>query len=101
MYKNLATALRAACVSALFLSAPGLSFATTPADPGASAKAPTAPSRAPLKAAFVYVAPVTEAGWTRQHEEGRKAVQAALGAQVETTVVESVPEGADAERVIR
>ena len=33
---------------------------------------------APLKIGFVYVAPLTEAGWVRQHEEGRKAVQAAL-----------------------
>ena len=36
-----------------------------------------------------------------QHDEGRKAVEAALGAKVKTTFVENVPEGADAERVIR
>ncbi|MFM7330571.1 MAG: BMP family ABC transporter substrate-binding protein [Brachymonas sp.] len=54
-----------------------------------------------LKAAWVYVAPLTDAGWVRQHEEGRKAVQAALGNNVKTTYVENVPEGADAERVIR
>ena len=47
------------------------------------------------------VAPLTEAGWVRQHEEGRLAVQAALGSRVQTTYVENVPEGADAERVIR
>ncbi|MGA8515876.1 MAG: BMP family ABC transporter substrate-binding protein, partial [Burkholderiaceae bacterium] len=47
------------------------------------------------------VAPLTDAGWVRQHEEGRKAVDAALGSQVKTTYVENVPEGADAERVIR
>jgi basic membrane protein A len=55
----------------------------------------------PLKAGFVYVSPITEAGWTKQHDEGRKAVEAALGAGVKTTFVENVPEGADAERVIR
>ena len=55
----------------------------------------------PLKAAWVYVAPLTDAGWVRQHDEGRKAVQAALRDQVTTTYVENVPEGADAERVIR
>lgn len=55
----------------------------------------------PLKVAFVQVAPLTEAGWVRQHEEGRKALQAALGAQVQTRSVENVPEGPDAERVIR
>ena len=55
----------------------------------------------PLKVGFVYVAPLTEAGWVRQHEEGRKALQAALGDKVKTTYVENVPEGPDAERVIR
>ncbi|CDS53911.1 Bmp family protein [Polaromonas sp. CG9_12] len=54
-----------------------------------------------LKIAFVYVTPVTDAGWVHQHEEGRKAVQAALGDQVKTRFVENVAEGADAERVIR
>jgi simple sugar transport system substrate-binding protein len=49
----------------------------------------------------VYVAPLTEAGWVRQHEEGRRAVDAALGARVQTTYVEDVAEGPDAERVIR
>ena len=55
----------------------------------------------PLKIGFVHVAPVTEAGWVRQHEDGRKALDAALGAKVQTTAVENVPEGPDAERVIR
>jgi len=82
MYKNLAAAFAAACVIASFPT-----IAQTPAEP--------------LKVGFVYVAPVTEAGWVHQHEEGRKAVQAALGARVATRFVENVPEGADAERVIR
>lgn len=56
---------------------------------------------APLKVGFVYVSPVGQAGWTYQHDLGRRAMEKALGAQVSTTVVESVPEGADAERVLR
>ena len=55
----------------------------------------------PLKVGFVYVAPITEAGWVRQHEEGRQAVQAAFGSRVKTSFVENVAEGPDAERVIR
>jgi simple sugar transport system substrate-binding protein len=55
----------------------------------------------PLKIAFVYVGPVTDAGWTHQHDLGRRELEQALGAAIKTTVVESVPEGADAERVIR
>jgi basic membrane protein A and related proteins len=55
----------------------------------------------PLKVGFVYVAPLTEAGWVRQHEEGRQAVQSAFGERVKTSFVENVAEGPDAERVIR
>lgn len=85
MYKNLATALCCAVASL----APVISQ---------TVQAQTPP---PLKVGFVYVAPLADAGWVRQHEEGRKALQTALGARVETHYVESVPEGADAERVIR
>ncbi len=52
------------------------------------------------KVGFVYVGPVGDGGWTYEHDKGRKAVEAAFGDKVETTFVESVPEGADAERVI-
>ncbi|MBT9462442.1 BMP family ABC transporter substrate-binding protein [Hydrogenophaga sp.] len=87
MYKNLV----ARCACALAAASFSIPFSTH-----AQAPAPT-----PLKAAFVYVAPLTPAGWVRQHEQGRLAVQAALGNRVETRFVENVPEGADAERVIR
>jgi basic membrane protein A len=55
----------------------------------------------PLQVGFVYVSPIGQAGWTYQHEQGRLALERALGAQVRTSVVEAVPEGADAERVMR
>jgi basic membrane protein A len=55
----------------------------------------------PVKAAFMYVGPVGDFGWSYRHDVGRKAVEEALGDQVETTFVESVSEGPDAERVIR
>lgn len=62
-----------------------------------------APVRAadPLKVAFVYVGPVGDAGWTYAHEQGRLAMNKALAGKVVSTYVENVPEGADAERVIR
>jgi len=53
-----------------------------------------------LKVGFVYVGPVGDFGWTYQHEVGRRAMQEALGDKVESTYVENVPEGPDAERVI-
>jgi basic membrane protein A and related proteins len=76
------------------------------AKPAAPAAAPTAAAPAPaaaepFKAAWVYVGPVGDAGWTYAHDLGRKAVEAEFGDKVKTSFVEKVPEGADAERVIR
>ena len=50
---------------------------------------------------FVYVSPVGDAGWTYQHDLGRKDMEKALAGKVTTKFVENVAEGADAERVIR
>jgi len=55
----------------------------------------------PLKVGFVYLGPPGDHGWTYRHDIGRKAVDAAFGDKVKTTIVENVAEGADAERVIR
>lgn len=52
------------------------------------------------KVGFVYVGPVGDGGWTYEHDQGRKAVVEAFGDKVETTYVESVAEGPDAERVM-
>lgn len=60
--------------------------------------APPARAAAP-KVAFVYVSPVGDAGWTYQHDQGRRALEQALAMQA--TVVEGVAEGPDAERVMR
>ncbi|MEO7243489.1 MAG: BMP family ABC transporter substrate-binding protein [Variovorax sp.] len=86
MYKNLAAAIAAACLWV-----------------AASAQPASAPAgnTAALKVAFVYVTPRTDAGWVHQHEEGRLAMQKALGDRAVTSFVENVPEGPDAERVIR
>jgi len=54
----------------------------------------------PLKVGFIYVGPVEDFGWTHQHDLARKALEADLGSAIKTTYVESVKEGADAERVI-
>lgn len=69
-----------------------------------AAKASAAGTRAPFKVGFVYVTPIGDAGWTYQHEQGRLAMEKALraqGIQVQSSVVASVPEGPDAERVMR
>lgn len=54
----------------------------------------------PLKVGFIYVGPVGDGGWTFQHDLGRQAVEREYGDRVETTFIESVPEGADAERAL-
>jgi len=54
-----------------------------------------------LRVGFVYVGPVGDHGWTYQHDQGRLAVEAHFGDKLDTTYVESVKEGPDAERVIR
>ncbi len=61
----------------------------------------TASAQDTVKAGFVYVGPVSDHGWTYRHDIGRQAVEAAFGDAVETTFVESVSEGQDAQRVIR
>ena len=65
------------------------------------AAAITAYADEPLKVGFVYTGPIGDHGWTYQHEQGRKALEQALGEKVQTTYVENVADGADSERVIR
>ncbi len=55
----------------------------------------------PLPIGFVYVGQIGDQGWTFAHERGRLALVEALGGSVATRFVENVPEGPDAERVIR
>lgn len=50
------------------------------------------------RVAFVYIGPPGDGGYTYQHDQGRLAMETALGLKADT--VENVPEGADAERVI-
>jgi simple sugar transport system substrate-binding protein len=89
MYKNLAATLVAACLFSPF----HLLASDAP-------KAKVSVHQ-PIKAAFVYVTPVFDMGWTHQHDKGRQAVEKTFGADVKTTVVANVAEGADAERVVR
>ena len=56
---------------------------------------------APLKVAFVYVAPIGDLGWTYAHDQGRLYLEENLEGGAETAFIENVPEGPDAERVIR
>lgn len=74
---------------------------TTLAAPALLVAGRRALAQAPMPVAFVYVSPIGDAGWTFQHELGRRALDKTLGSAVRTSYVENVNEGADAERVIR
>ncbi|GAB4526791.1 MAG: hypothetical protein Kow0063_01380 [Anaerolineae bacterium] len=65
-----------------------------------AAEAPPA-AEEPFKVAFVYVAPIGDLGWTWAHDQGRLMVEEEFGDKVETAYIENVPEGPEAERVIR
>jgi len=59
---------------------------------------PTALKAEKIKAGFIYVGPVGDYGWSNAHDVGRKLVDSTYD-WLETTYVESVPEG-DAIRII-
>lgn len=99
------TSLRIGAIAAAALLAVACGRQETPtktAEPAKEeAKQEEAKQTEPLKIGFVYVSPVGDAGWTQQHDMGRQELEKALGDKIKTTFVEKVPEGADAERVIR
>lgn len=71
--------------------------ATTAASTGGSAGGAKLDT---VKAAWVYVGPINDGGWTQSHDAGRKYVADKLGAKVVTTYKENVPEGAETAQVI-
>src|SRR4029450_13261862 len=72
------------------LGGAALVFAAT----GSGAKSAT------FKAAWIYVGPHNDGGWSQAHDKGRLYVQKKLGSKVETTYKEIVPEGPGATQVI-
>ena len=103
---NKRSALRLAALSAAALTlaacgkkeeAAAPAAAPTPAPAAAAAPAPAEP----LKAAWIYVGPVGDGGWSYAHDNARKAVQKEFGDKIVTSFVENVPEGPDTERVAR
>jgi basic membrane protein A and related proteins len=92
----------AALFTMVFTSLWGCSKQDTPAPIPAPSPVTMALSAQPqpLKLAWVYMGPVGDGGWTFAHDQARKALERELGRKVQTTVVEVVPDSADAERVI-
>ena len=88
-------------VAATALMGCGKKEEAAPAAPAPAPAAAPAAKAEPLKIAFAYVGPVGDGGWTFAHDNGRKAIEKEFGDKVVTSFVESVPESADAERVLR
>ncbi len=53
-----------------------------------------------LKIGFIYPSPVGDVGWAYELDQGRKAIEETFGDTVEAVVVENVPEGPDAARIM-
>jgi basic membrane protein A len=53
-----------------------------------------AKSAGAFKAAWIYVGPHNDGGWSQAHDEGRLYVQKALGSKVQTTYKENIAVGA-------
>ena len=66
----------------------------------ATAPARTSAPAAPIKAAWIYVGPHNDGGWSQAHDLGRLYVQKKLGKNVVTTFKENVPEGPQTAQVI-
>jgi basic membrane protein A and related proteins len=60
----------------------------------------SAKSDATFKAAWIYVGPHNDGGWSQAHDAGRQDVDEALGGKVKTTYKENIPEGPQVSQVI-
>ena len=98
---NKRTLLKTAALSAVALAVLAGCGKKEEAAAPAAAPAAAAATGDKLKIAFMYVSPIGDGGWTFQHDLGRKAIQEKFADKIETSFVESVPESADAERVMR
>jgi len=76
------------------------SSSTSGASAAPSSVATTGAKLDKVKAAWIYVGPINDGGWTQAHDEGRKYVEKQLGSKVVTTYKESVKEGPEASQVV-
>lgn len=54
----------------------------------------------PLKIGYIYPSPAGDVGWAHELDQGRVAIEEAFGDKVESIVVENIPEGPDAARIM-
>jgi basic membrane protein A len=54
-----------------------------------------------VKIGVVYVSPIADVGWTKQHSLGVQAIRDTFGDKVDITVIDNIFNPQDAERVFR
>lgn len=86
---GLVGALAVVAIAALITVATGTARSTS-----------VAGNAATIKAAWIYVGPHNDGGWSQAHDLGRLYVQKKMGKNVVTTFKENVPEGPQAAQVI-
>ena len=74
--------------------------ATALAAAAVTSSVPVAKGADKLKVGFIYLGPIGDYGWTYQHEVGRQGLVKDMGDKIDTTYLENVSEGPDAERSI-
>src|SRR6266550_3200992 len=65
-----------------------------------AATAGSAKQSAAFKVAWIYVGPHNDAGWSQAHDNGRLAVQKALGSKVQTTYKENIAPGPQLQQTV-
>src|SRR5881392_1304288 len=60
----------------------------------------SAKQQAAFKAAWIYVGPHNDHGWSQAHDQGRQYVQKALGGKVQTTYKEDIANGAQLQQTV-
>lgn len=78
----------------------GLALLAALAGGASGAAAQTFKPQPKVRAAFVYVSPIGDGGWTYAHDQARRIAERELKDFLSTAYSESVPEGAQAEQVI-
>jgi basic membrane protein A len=84
----------------LALAAIALVIAAAAAVLAVGTSAGSAKSGGAFKAAWIYVGPHNDGGWSQAHDAGRLFVQQHLGSKVQTTYKENIPEGPQVAGVI-
>ncbi len=95
-------ALWAGFIIALIIVGVAAYYAGTMSAPTPTGTITTPPPYTPpekVRAAFIYVGPVGDFGWTYAHDLGRRVSAELFKDWLETTYIESVPEGQEKEKI--